>query len=107
MWVKDLISTHIWKQVEIKINKIIKTRFLMQCLYADAYYSGNYHRSAEGCGNATKEMSIYPSIRLNDPVRDKVVLKHTPCHLSGVHLVTPLWWSRNYEMHEHTIPLIC
>ena len=30
----------------------------MQCLYADAYDSGNYHRSAEGCGNTTKEMSI-------------------------------------------------
>jgi hypothetical protein len=32
---------------------------------------------------------------------------HTPCHLSGVHLVTPLWWPRNYEMHEHTILHIC
>jgi hypothetical protein len=55
-----------------------------------AYDSGIYHRSAEGCGRATKEMSIYSSIRLNDPLRDKVVLKRTPSHLSGVHLVTPL-----------------
>jgi hypothetical protein len=40
----------------------------------------------------------YSSIRLDDPQRDKVVFKkHTSCHLSGVHLVTPLWWSRNYE----------
>jgi len=46
----------------------------MQSLYVDAYDSGNYHRSAEGCGNATKEMSINSSIRLDDPLWDKVVL---------------------------------
>jgi hypothetical protein len=32
---------------------------------------------------------------------------HTPGHLSGVHLVTPLWWPCNYEMHEHTVLHIC
>ena len=69
----------------------------MQCLYVDSNDSGIYHRSAEGCGNATKEMSIYSSIRLNDPLWDKVVLKRTPCHLSSVHLVTLLWWPRTMK----------
>ena len=57
----------------------------MQCLYVNAYDFGNYHRSAEGCGSATKEMSIYSSMEmsiyssiiLDDPLRDMVVLKRT------------------------------
>jgi hypothetical protein len=91
------------------IIKLIKTRFLMQCLYVDAYDSEINTALQRVVAVPLGRWVSYSSIRFDDPhwIRWFHYGIHTLCHLSGVHLLTPLWWPRNYEMHEQTIPRIC